>query len=52
MSDLVGVCPHRDAERTRKTEISELEIVVFVNQQVLRLEVTMENAVRMTVEET
>ena len=49
---LVSVCPERDAERARETEIGELEVVVPVDQQVLRFEVAMEDAVRVAVEET
>lgn len=45
------VCPHRNTERARETEIGKLEVVVSVYQQVLRLEIAVEDAVRMAVEE-
>lgn len=49
---LVRVGSHRDTERARKTKVRELQVIVFINEKILRLEVTVENAVRMAVEET
>ena len=46
------VCPHGDAEGASETKVSELEIVIFVDEEILWLEVTVEYAVRVAVEET
>ena len=46
----MSVRSHGNAERSRKTEVSKLEVVIFIDQQILRLEVAMEDAVRMTVQ--
>ena len=39
----------RDAERAREPEVAELEVVVRVDERVLRLEVAVEDAVRVAV---
>ena len=44
------VCAHGDAERTRKPEVSELEVAIFRDEEVLRLEVSVEDTVGVTVE--
>jgi hypothetical protein len=46
---LVGVCSQRDTESAGQTEIRQLEVAVFINQEVLRLEVTVQNSVGMAV---
>src|SRR5690349_8603635 len=46
---LVGICPERHTKGTGETEICQLKVAVFVNQQVLRLQVTVQNTVSMTV---
>ena len=47
----MSVRSHGNPERSRKTEVSKLEVVIFIDQQILRLEVAMEDAVRMTVQQ-
>lgn len=49
---LVGVRPQRYTESAGKTEISQLEIAVLVDQQVLRLQITVQNAVSVAVAHT
>jgi len=46
---LVGVGAHGDAEGTGETEIRQLEGPVAVNEQVLRLQITVQNAMRVAV---
>lgn len=41
--------PHGDPERTRKTKVGKLEVVIFINQEILRLEIAVKDAVRMAV---
>lgn len=48
----MGVSPHGNTERSGKSEISELEIVMTVDEQILRLEISVEDPVRMTVKQT
>ena len=40
-TNLVSVGSHGNAKRPRKSEISQLEVVGFIDEQVLRLEVSM-----------
>ena len=47
----MSVRPHRDTECTRKAKISQLEIVIFVDQKILRLEVSMEYTMRVAVQQ-
>ncbi len=47
----MSVRSHGNAERPSKAEVSELEVVIFIDQKILWLEVAMEDAVRMAVEE-
>jgi hypothetical protein len=47
--DLVRVCAQRDTERARETEIGELKVEVVVDEEVLRLQVAVQNAVSMAV---
>ena len=47
----MSVRSHGNAECSRKTEVSKLEVVIFIDQQILWLEVAMEDAVRMTVQQ-
>lgn len=42
---------HRDPERPREPKVGELEVVVLVDEQVLRLQVPMEYPVRVAVEQ-
>ena len=50
--DLMGIASQRNAEGSSKTEISQLEISILVNQQVLGLQVTMQYTARVTVLDT
>lgn len=43
------VRPQRDAERTRETKVGQLEVAVAVDEQVLRFEVTVKDAMRVEV---
>lgn len=45
----MGVCAERDSKGARQSEIGELEHAVLVDQQVLRLEVAVDDAVRVAV---
>jgi hypothetical protein len=45
----MGVRPQRDTERTCKTEVRKFEVVSLVDEQVLRLQVAMQNPVRVAV---
>lgn len=46
---LVRVCSERNSERPRKSEIGQLEVTFFVDQQVLRLQISVQDAVRVQV---
>ena len=48
---LVRVRSHGNAERARKPEVGELEVVIRIDQQILRLEVAMQDAVRVAIEQ-
>lgn len=45
MTHLVRICPQRDAESAREAEIGELEVLVLIDEQVLRLQVAVQDAV-------
>lgn len=47
--NLVRVCAQGDAERAGKTEISQLEVSLAVDEEVLGLEIAVQNAVAMAV---
>lgn len=47
--DFVGVSAERDTEGAGKTEISELQVAIHVNEQVLGLKVTVQDAVGVAV---
>ena len=49
--DLVRVGAHGDAEGAREAEVGELEVVIRIDQQILRLEVAMQDAVRVAIEQ-
>lgn len=48
---LMRVCPHGNAERAREPEVGQLEVVIRIDQQILRLEVAMQDAVRVAIEQ-
>jgi hypothetical protein len=45
----VSIRPQRNTKRPRQTEIRQLEVALLVNQQVLRLEIAVQDAVRVAV---
>jgi hypothetical protein len=45
----VCVRSHGDPERTGKTKVGKLEIVVFINQKILRLKIAVKDAMRVAV---
>jgi hypothetical protein len=45
----VGICPQRHAKRAGKTKVGQLEIAVFVDEQVLGLQVAVQHAMRVAV---
>lgn len=47
----VGICSHGDAECSREPEVGQLEIVIFVDEKVLRFEVSVQDSVGMAVQE-
>jgi hypothetical protein len=47
----VRVRAQGDAERPGKTKVGELEVVPLVDQQILRLQVAMQDPVRMAVQQ-
>ena len=46
------ICPHRNAESTSKSEVSKFEVIMLVNQKILRLEVSVQYAMRMAVQQS
>lgn len=48
----MGICPQRHTEGAGKTEISKLEVAVLIDQQVLRLQIAVQNAVSVAVAHT
>jgi hypothetical protein len=46
----MGVCPHRNTKSSRQAKICEFEIVFLVDKQILRLQVAMQDPVRVTVQ--
>jgi len=45
----MGIRPHRYTKCTSKTEIRKLEVVVFIDEQILRFEITVQDAMRVTI---
>jgi hypothetical protein len=43
------VCAEWDTERTSKTEVSNLQVALIVDEQILRLQVSVQDAMRVTV---
>jgi hypothetical protein len=50
--DLVSICAKGYTKGTRKTEISKLEIAFTINEKVLRLEITVKDAVTVAVSDS
>lgn len=51
-TNLVGVGPHWNTERTSETKVRKLEVIMLIDEQVLRFQITMENSMRMTIEQS
>ena len=49
---LMGICSHRNAKGSREAKICEFEISLSIDEQVLRLQVAMEDTMRVTVVKT
>lgn len=49
LTHLVGISAQRDTESTRKTKVSQLEVTLLVDEQVLWLEISVQNAVGVAV---
>jgi hypothetical protein len=47
----MGIRSHGDAERPCEPKVSQFEIVLFVDEKVLRFEVSVQDSVGMTVQE-
>ena len=45
-TNLMRICPHGNAERASESEVGELEVVIFIDQKILRLEVAVEDPAR------
>ena len=48
---LVSIRPHWDTKGTGETEIGQLEIIMLVDEEILRLEISVEYTMRMTVQQ-
>jgi hypothetical protein len=49
ITNLVGISSEGYAKISSEAEITEFEIFVFINQQILRLEVAVKNAIQVTI---
>lgn len=47
----MGIGTHRDSEGARQPKVRELQVVRRVNEKVLRLQVAVQDAVRVAVEQ-
>lgn len=48
----MGVCTQRHTKGSRKTEIRKLQVALLIDEQVLRLEITVQYAMTMAVSYT
>jgi hypothetical protein len=46
----MGICSHRNAKRSREAKICEFEVIFLVDKQILRLEVAVQDSMRVTVQ--
>lgn len=51
-TNLMRVCPHGNAERACKAKVAKLEVVISIDQKILRFQVAMEDAMRVTIEQS
>ncbi len=47
----MSIRPHWDTKGTGETEIGQLEIIMLVDEEILRLEISVEYTMRMTVQQ-
>lgn len=52
LTDLVGICAHWNTEGPREPEIRQLQVVILVDQQVLRFQVSVKDPVGVAIIET
>lgn len=45
----MGICAERDAKGASETEIADFEVAVLVDEEILRLQIAVEDAVGVTV---
>lgn len=48
----MGICAERDAEGASETEVADFEVAVFVDEEILRLEVAVEDSVGVAVSDS
>lgn len=48
----MGICSHWYPKGASKPKVCQLEIIVLVNEEILGLQISMEDPMRMTVEQT
>ena len=48
---LMSISSHRDTKGSCKTKVGQLQIVTFIDKEILRLEVPMKDAMRMAVKQ-
>ena len=48
----MSIRAHWDSKSTCETKVCELEVIAVVDKQILRLEVTVENPMRMTIKQS
>lgn len=46
---LMSICSHGNAKRPRESEISQLEVVMLIDEQILGFEVSVQDSMGMTV---
>ncbi len=48
----MSVGPHRYTERPRESKVGQLQIIVLVNEEILRLQVAVKDPMRVTVDQS
>jgi hypothetical protein len=48
----MSVCPHRNAKGACQSKVRKFQVVILVNEKILWLKITVEDAMGMAVEET
>lgn len=49
---LMGISPHRNTECSGEPEIGKLEMIFTINEEILRFQISVQNAMSMAVEQT